>query len=107
MSELTLWGLVFGLVMVGAYLSRAFHLKKKADLTEGAGIYISAVGLAAAIRLIGFALSGSFNRLVKTTHEENWWSASSEDVAFIVLGGVALAWVSVDVIWKSFQKLKD
>lgn len=107
MSQLTLGGLVFGLLMFGAYICRALHLKKKPDLTEGGGVFISSIALASAVRLIGFALTGEFNKLVKLSHDDGWWAANSEDVAFIVLGGAALAFISCDAMVKSFKKLTE
>jgi len=106
-SQLTFGGLIFGLAMFVAYICRAFHLKKRPDLTEGGSVFIGSIALASAVRLIGFALTGEFNKLVKLSHDDGWWAANSEDVAFIVLGGAALAFISCDAVIKSFKKLTE
>ena len=46
-----------------------------------------------------------FEKIVLETHGNSWWSLSSEDSVFIVIGGIALAWASIQAIWESFARV--
>jgi len=104
-NQLTFWGLIGGLVAVAAYVCVAVKHAQKAQLNDAALIFISAFAITGAIRLLAFALSGTFNALLKKSTEENWSSAAPEDAAFIVLGGLALAWVSFEGMYGPFKAI--
>jgi hypothetical protein len=69
-------------------------------------VFIGAASMSGALRLIGFVLTGPFSKLVSQRPDNSWWTLSSEDAVFIVIGGLALGWVSVQTIWDTFGKIR-
>ncbi len=105
MNPLLLTGLVIALVAVGAYVATAAVKKKKPELVDGIVVFVGAVSIAGAVRLIGFVFTEQFTKIASMSHSSSWWSLSLEDAVFLVIGGIALAWVSVQTIWDSFTKV--
>lgn len=105
MSRLTLAGLLFGVLGVVGYVCFAYRCRAKPDLARATNIFISFVSLAATVRLLGFALSGEFADSLKAQPQGNSWSVSADDTLFIVLGSLALAWVSVQTVWAYYDEL--
>jgi hypothetical protein len=106
MNPISLTGLVIGIVAVVAYATFAASRRKKAELVNGIVVFVGAVSIAGAVRLIGFVFTEQFAKIAATSHSTTWWSLSLEDAVFLVIGGIALAWVSVQTIWESFAKVK-
>jgi len=105
MNRLLLAGLVFAILTVMVYVGVAVRNRRRPELADGILVFIGAVSVFGAIRLIGFALTGQFAKIVSQSSDNSWWILSSEDAVFIVIGGLALAWVSVQTIWDTFAKL--
>jgi hypothetical protein len=97
-------GLISAVFSVISYACYAVRIKKKPDLATGLHIALAAAAIPAAVRLIGFPFTSDFHKLTAAA-DTSWWSVSGEDGLFIVLGGIAIAWVSVQIIWDGFEKL--
>jgi hypothetical protein len=106
MNPLQLVGLVLALAAVVAYVVTAAYKQKKPELVGGIVVFIGAVGIPGAVRLIGFVFTDQFTNVAALSHSSSWWSLSLEDAVFLVIGGIALAWVSVQTIWESFDKVR-
>jgi hypothetical protein len=102
---LLLTGLVIALLTVVVYVATAAKKSKRPELVDGIIVFIGAVSVLGAIRLIGFVVTGHFTKIASMQHDDGLWSLSPEDAVFVVIGGVALAWVSVQTIWESFAKI--
>ncbi|HKI03090.1 MAG TPA: hypothetical protein VKK31_14030 [Thermoanaerobaculia bacterium] len=105
MNLLLLAGLVIALLAVIVYVSVAAQKNKRPELVDGIVVFVGAVSVLGAIRLIGFVFTGQFAQVTSAPHNGSLWSLSSEDAVFVVIGGIALAWVSVQTIWESFTKV--
>lgn len=108
-SSLTFWGLAVGLVVCLLYIGTALCRKKKPELSQAANLVFSAIGAVGAVRLIGFVFTGNFSAMVKmaatAASVDLMWNISDEDAAFLVIGGIALAWVSIQAIWQAFAEV--
>jgi hypothetical protein len=103
---LLLAGLIIALLAVAVYVGVAAHKNKRPELVDGIVVFVGAVSVLGAIRLIGFVFTEQFAKIASKPHDGSLWSLSSEDAVFVVIGGIALAWVSVQTIWESFAKIK-
>jgi hypothetical protein len=106
MNRLLLTGLVVAILAVVVYVIAGVRNRKKPELADGIVVFIGAVSVFGAIRLIGCALTGQFAKIAPAQHDSGWWILSSEDAVFVVIGGIALAWVSIQTIWESFAKIR-
>lgn len=105
MNLLLLAGLVIAILAVAVYVGMAAKKNKRPELVDGIVVFIGAVSVLGAIRLIGFVVTGQFAKIASTHQNDSLWSLSSEDAVFVVIGGIALAWVSIQTIWESFAKV--
>lgn len=105
MNQLTFWGLLLSLAIVGAYVYVALRNSKRPDLGTAINILISSVGAFGAVRIIGFVLLGDLSATVKASDNGGWWSLSVEDALFLMAGGTALGWVSIQTIYQGFSEL--
>lgn len=105
MNILLLAGIVFAILLVLAYVATAAKKDKKPELVDGIVVFVGAVSVLGAVRLAGFVIAGDFAKIASTNHSANIWALSSEDAVFIVIGGLALGWVSIQTIMESFAKL--
>ena len=107
MNGLSYLGILLGLATVLVYLGCAAHKKRKAELSTAISIFVAAASLIGAVRLMGFVLFDDLTRVIKAAGESNsLWSISSEDAIFLVIGGLALGWVSIQTVWEGFAKLR-
>jgi hypothetical protein len=106
MNRLFFAGLIVAILSVGAYVIVAVRNKNKPELADGIVVFIGAVSVFGALRLVGCALTGQFSKLASLNYDYSLWSLSSEDAVFVVIGGIALAWVSVQTMWESFAKVR-
>lgn len=105
MNTLLLIGLVLATVCVFAYVIVAAKKGKKPELVDGIIVFVGAVSVVGAVRLAGFVFTGEFSKVATINHGESLWGLSSEDAVFLVIGGLALAWVSIQTILESFAKI--
>ncbi|MEA3178930.1 MAG: hypothetical protein QOI59_2453 [Gammaproteobacteria bacterium] len=105
MNRLLFAGLVIAIISVCAYVVAALRYRQKPELADGIAVFVAVVSVLGAIRIIGFALTEQFEKIVLETQGNSWWSLSSEDSVFIVIGGIALAWASIQAIWESFARV--
>jgi thiol:disulfide interchange protein len=106
MNRLLLVGLIMAIFAVLVYIVTAAKNSRKPELVDAIVIFVGTVSLLGAVRLMGFVFTGQFAAVTKATHSENLWSLSSEDSVLVIIGGVALAWVSVQTVIESFAKIK-
>ena len=103
-NPMSFWGLVLGGLVVAIYLGVGLTKNRsQLKLTAAINVLISTVSLSGAVRLTGFAFTNQLHdmKLVDGTI----WSISSEDKVILLAGGLALAWVSVQMIWEQFGQL--
>ena len=106
MSFLVYIGLALALTALFAYLGTAYSKKKKQPSIDGAiEIIISAVGVTGALKLLGFIFTDNFVKLTSSTTPKALFTLSSEDWLFFVLGAIALAWVSIQSIYRRFAEV--
>jgi len=106
MNLLSLVGLIVATFVVGMYVAVAVRNQKKPELGEGLKVFVGAVSVFGAIRLFGCALTGQFSRLASSNAGDTLWSLSSEDAVFVVIGAIALAWVSIQAVWEGFASVR-
>jgi hypothetical protein len=105
MSRVLFFALISATLSVIAYVFLAIRNKKLPELADGIQIFVGVVGLFGAFRLTGFAFSGQFSLLVKQSPKNTVFSFSEDDVTLIVVGGIAVAWVSIQTIIASYRKI--
>jgi hypothetical protein len=98
-------GVISAILTVTTYVVTAVWKGKRPDLTDGIIVFLGAVSALGAIRLVGFALTAQFAKVVAATSGDVLWSLSPEDAVFVVIGAITLGWVSVQTIWENFAKL--
>jgi hypothetical protein len=105
MSLFILISLVLALCIILCYVVTATYKKKRPELNDAVIILLGTGGAVSAVRIIGFVLTGQFSRIIVTTSDPGIWSLVPDDAALIVIGGLALAWVSAQTIFESFNKM--
>lgn len=106
MNQLLVAGLVGALLTFVSYLVIAVRRKKQPQLVDAIIIFLGCSGLPGAARLIGFPFTDQFTTLTTVNNHSSLWALSSEDSAFLIIGGIALGWVCVQTVIESFSKLK-
>ena len=96
-------GLLLAVLVVAVYVVVATQRRRTPELASAINVLLGVFGLQAAIRLFGFALSDQLDKFAAARSGENkMWRLSSEDAGLLVIGGIALAWVSVQTILDVF-----
>lgn len=103
-TKIVLWGLFFSLLAVALYAVVALCKRRKPDLSTAINILISAGGIIVGIRLIGFAVTGQL-KLLALPQSESFWTITLDDAPILAIGGLALIWVSLELIWDGFRGL--
>lgn len=106
MSPFTLAGLVLAGFSVCAYVTAAWHKGKRPELNDAVVVFLGAGGLVSAIRIIGAVVTGQFAKFPGRPANDSIWTLVPDDAVQIVLGGVALAWVSIQTMLQSFINIK-
>ena len=107
MSGLVAIGLVCSIGVVIGYVATAGVKRKKPELCDAMSVFLSSVSFLAAVRLIGCAFSSSFAKVIAAQSDvEEFWKLTQEDLPLVALAGIALGWVSIQVIWEVFAKLR-
>jgi hypothetical protein len=104
-NPLTYWDLAVGVGLFFAYVVWALCKRTKPDLPTGINIFAATAGVAGAVRLVGYSFTEAYKKLSETPLSNGMWSMSSDDIAFLVVGGLALGWVSCQQIWLAFADL--
>ncbi len=91
---------------VGCYLPTALYRKKRPELNDAVVVFLGAGGVVSAIRIIGAVFTGQFSQLTVGTQTKSIWALVPDDAVQIVLGGFALAWVSIETILQSFDNIE-
>lgn len=110
MNRLTYWGLVLAALALAAYLAMAMYRKKQANLASAVNIIVAVVSAIGAVRLVGFVFSDHFEEAVIAAAKASngsVWSLSPDDVIFLFIGGVALAWVSWEALATAFKDVRS
>jgi hypothetical protein len=107
MKRLRLIGLVLAVLAVGIYVAFAVKHGKPPELSSAIIVFIGAFSLIGAARLMGFALTDQLEKITSKFNDNALWQLSPEDSALLVIGGIALAWVSIQAIVESFTKLSS
>jgi hypothetical protein len=102
MSPFTLAGLVLAGFSVCAYVVLAWQRGKRPELNDVVVVFLGAGGVVSAIRIIGAVITGHFSKSPIAPANDSVWTLVPDDAAQIVLGGVALAWVSLQTILQIF-----
>jgi Ca2+/Na+ antiporter len=105
MKRLRLAGLLLAVLSVVVYVVVALRHGKSPDLPSAITVFIAIFSLIAAARLVGIALTDQLETIASKTSEDTPWKLSPEDAAFMVIGGIAIAWVSIQAIVESFIKI--
>lgn len=106
MNRLLLAGLGLAICAVFIYIVTAARNGKKPELVDAIVVFIGAVSVFGAIRLIGFVFTDQFGAIVQTNHAHSLWSLGAEDAVLVVIGGIALVWVSAQTMIESFAKVR-
>jgi len=107
-NPLTYWGLAGGVLMFAIYVVWVLCKKKEPDLPTGINIFAATAGLAGSFRLVGFSFTEAYKKLADAGPAPSngvVWSMSGDDIAFLIVGGLALGWVSCQAIWQGFTDL--
>jgi hypothetical protein len=107
MKRLRLVGLLLAVLAVGIYVAFAVKHGKPPELPAAIIVFIGVFSLLGAARLVGFALTDQLDDIASKINENALWKLSPEDSALLVIGGIALAWVSIQAILESFTKLSS
>lgn len=107
MSLFLFYSIILAIILIVGYIILGVRNKKSTTLEDIVQIFFGGLGVCTAIRLIGFVLSGQFSILVKQVKNDNIFSFSEEDAVYIVLGGIAIGWVSVQTMLGSFKKVAN
>jgi len=91
---------------VGCYLATALYKKKRPELNDAVVVFLGAGGVVSAVRIIGAVFTGQFSQLTVSTQTKSIWTLVPDDAVQIVLGGFALAWVSIETILQSFDNIE-
>lgn len=119
MNPILLTALIFAFFAFLAYILLALKNNKTADLSDGVQIFVGVTSFFGGIKLIMFGLSGEFARVVSIKIDHNppflilgyisfdpkVLTLSPDDTAFIVIGGIALMWISIQTISNSYRKV--
>ena len=97
--------LLIAVLAVLIYLTVAVRNGKTPDLPSGIIVFIGVSSVLGAARLICLALVGQSGKMTSEFNRDALWRLSSEDAALMVIGGIALGWVSVQAILESFSKV--
>jgi hypothetical protein len=96
-SAATVATLALGALLIVVYLISSLYLEKKATLGNAGVIFLSCGGLVSGVKLILFVFDPRLQALA---------SAQQIDLPYIVLGRLALIWVSAVAIAEVFQKMR-
>lgn len=105
MNGFTYWGLGIAVLVTVIYITIALYKKTKPDLPTAITILISTASVLGAVRLAGFAFTDQFKRVIQAQDSNSWWSLGPEDAVFLVIGGLALGWVSLQEVCRGFREL--
>jgi hypothetical protein len=103
MNVFVLTGLALATLSIIFYVLLGYYNKKVPILNDAVVIFLGVGGIVSAIRIIGAVFSGQFAELPITDGRHSVWSLVPDDAIQIVLGGVALAWVSAQTIVGGFR----
>lgn len=106
MNRLLVAGIVLAILAVISYVATAARNGKRPELVDAIVIFTGAVSVLGAIRLIGFVFTEQFETIVKNNHGHSLWSLGAEDAVLVIIGGIALAWVSAQTMIESFAKIR-
>lgn len=99
-------GAAMALGSVAAYVAVALARKKqKPELSDALGICIGAFSIPGAARLVAFVFGDQFKAITRDVDHESWMNLSPDDTVFFLIGGIALAWVSIQAISNGFKKV--
>jgi hypothetical protein len=99
--------LIFGIVSVAMYLCAAVWSGRSPDLPAALVIFMSTVSLLGAARLVGLALTSQFERNAARHPDEALTNLTPEDVALFIVGGIALAWISIEGMAAAFARILE
>jgi len=84
-------GLLLAVIAVAVYVVVAAQKGRAPELSCAIVVLLGVFGLQGAVRLFGIALTGQLDKI-------------AEDPGLLVIGGIALAWVSIQTIFEVFSK---
>jgi hypothetical protein len=94
--------LLLAVLSVGIYVAIAAWNEKSPELPAAIVIFIATFSLLGAARLVGLALTDQLEKIASRPEDDALSNLSPEDAALLVIGGIALAWVSVQAMMESF-----
>jgi hypothetical protein len=100
-------GTLFGLVSVLGYLAMAAAAKRKPSLGDAVLVVIGAFSIPGALKMVCFVFTDQFHTLAHSNTEQSAFALGEEDVVFLIIGAMALLWVSVQTIIDAFSKLGE
>jgi hypothetical protein len=93
---------LLGVLSVGIYVVIAAWNEKSPELPAAIVIFIATFSLLGATRLVGLALTDQLEKMASRSEDDALSNLSPEDAVLLVIGGIALAWVSVQAMTESF-----
>lgn len=106
MNPLSWWGLCAAVGVFSVYIIAALRWRGSADLATAINLLFSTAGAVGALRLIVFPFTDHFKTAVKAVADTSIWALSGEDGVFMVVGGLALLWITCHQVWKAIRSLK-
>jgi len=103
MKGFLLWGLVFGAACMGIYVLLSVLQKKTPILAHGLELLLSGSGLFGGVKICWLVFSGELSKLIEAKPPGLLTSISPEDVMYFAVGGIALAWLSLETMVKRFM----
>jgi hypothetical protein len=104
-KSIRLAALLLAVISVGIYVAIAAWNEKSPELPAAIVIFMATFSLLGASRLVGLALTDQLEKMAARSEDEALSNFSPEDAALLVIGGIALAWVSVQAMMASFAKI--
>jgi hypothetical protein len=105
MSPLIWIGLGIGVFVDCVYIGIALKKKASPTLESCIHIFLTALGLMGAVRILGFVVCGSFSALVKADLNQGIFALTEEDSVTFIIAAVALGWVTAKLFAKPFKEL--
>lgn len=107
MSLVTYVGLLLSLIVAFAYVVCAFRGRSSPELGKAINTFICTASLVGALRLVVGAIILGFDLAraegASPVHSSPW-EFSGEDVPVLVIGGIALGWVSLGQLCTTFRE---
>jgi len=96
---LALAGIAAGLVGIVVYVCTALKRGKKPELAPALHVLGSAVGVAGGVRMFGIVIADEL------ADQADSFQLLGEDALVICVGALALIWISIEMIVKTFKEL--